>query len=147
MLLNPLFILFFMPLRIILRKIERPFPGSPEDDFTFFCRSFGFFEQIDKEKTASRVFREIVVATEQGNGISSQDLSKKLSMSRGAINNHLHNLLYSGLVMKEGRLYKCRAGSLQRLMDELQADIERIFFELRKTAVSIDKEVWKESKE
>ncbi|MBI5884785.1 MarR family transcriptional regulator [archaeon] len=134
-------------LEITIRKLDRPLASDFDQEFAFFCRTLGFFEPIDKEKIASKIFKEIILATEQGRGISSNDLSQKLLMSRGAITNHLNNLLAAGLVLKEGRVYKARCQSVQLLVDELQSDLERIFFEMRKIARDLDKEFWKESQD
>ena len=125
--------------RLMIRRIERP-SHSAEEEFNWLCKSLGFFEPIDKDKTASQVFRQIVMSTETGKGISSTQLSELVEMSRGSIINHLNNLQEAGLIEREGRFYKTRASSVSGTIDELEADVMLVFQQMRKIAQEIDKE-------
>ena len=125
--------------RILIRKVERPFSNDLDSQFDWICKSFGFFEEIDKEKTASSIFREIVSATEKRKLLSSTELAMKVEMSRGAVINHLNRLQKSGLVVKEGRFYASRSSSMLRTIREIEEDIDRIFSRMEETARRIDK--------
>lgn len=124
--------------QLVVRNVEPPFSRSIEDELNWICESFGFFEDIDREKTASSVFREIVKATEQGKPISSTALAKKVGMSRGSVLNHLNNLMRSGLVVKDGRFYLSRSQSMFRTIAEIEGDIDRIFDKMKQRARLID---------
>jgi len=124
--------------RITIRRVEQPFSSEFDEEFNFICRSLGFFEEIDKDKTASAIFREIVKNYEKGTLLSSTDLAKKVSMSRGSVINHLNNLINAGLVIKHGRFYIPRSKSVLRTLREVEEDIERIFRRMEETARRID---------
>ncbi|MDO8538652.1 MAG: winged helix-turn-helix domain-containing protein [archaeon] len=126
--------------RLMIRRIERPSRDSFEEEFNWLCKSLGFFEPIDKEKTASQIFMKIVKSTEQGKGISSTQLSESVEMSRGSIINHLNNLQEAGLIERDGRVYRTRASSVSGTIDELEADVMLVFQQMRKIATEIDKE-------
>lgn len=125
--------------KIVIRRVEKPLEKSFEKDFDWMCRSLGFFEQIDKEKTASTVLREVVRAACEGKPITSSSLAGRIEMSRGSVINHLNNLIKSGLIVKDGRFYYPRSRSIYRTIQEIEEDVDRIFRRMEETAKRIDK--------
>lgn len=124
--------------RLVIRRVEPPFSGGLEDELNWICQSLGFFETIDKEKTASSVFKEIVSATEKGRALTSTAIAEQVGMSRGAVINHLNNLLRSGLIVRNGRYYSSRSRSMVRTVEEIEEDIDRIFEKIKARAKQID---------
>ncbi len=124
--------------RITIKKVEPPFSSDLEEAFNFICRSLGFFEDIDKEKTASAIFREIIREYENGRMLTSTELAKRVRMSRGAVINHLNNLITAGLIVKQGRYYVPRSKSVLRTIREVEEDIDRIFQRMEQIAKKID---------
>jgi predicted transcriptional regulator len=122
-----------------VKKVRSPAPGNIEDDIDYICRSFGYFTLRDKQDTAGRIFR-LLVREGCGDryGLCSDDLAEKLELSRGAIIHHLNNFIKSGLVVKENNLYRLRSQSLQKSIEEIKIDIDRIFNEMIKIAMEID---------
>lgn len=133
--------------KIVIRKIERPFSNEPMDELDWICESLGFFEPIDKDKTASSIFREIVIATEKGEALTSTAIAERVKMSRGAVINHLNNLLRAGLIIRQGRYYISRSKSVYRTIKEIEEDILSVFRKMEKTAKEIDEEMGIEVKE
>lgn len=125
--------------RLVIRRIEPPFSHDLEKELEWICQSFGFFEPIDKDKTAAAVFREVVAATEKGLALTSTAIAEQVGMSRGAVINHLNNLLRSGLITKHGRYYSSRSKSMYRTIQEIEEDIDRIFEKMKERAKEIDK--------
>jgi len=126
--------------KVVVRRVERPFKDDFEHQLTWICSSLGFFEPIDKDKNAAAVFKEIVLATEKGSALSSTALAERVGMSRGAVINHLNNLLRSGLIEKNGKYYSSRSRSMKRTIEEIEDDVGRIFSQLKKAAEEIDKQ-------
>ncbi len=127
--------------KVVIRKVERPFNNDFEHQLAWICSSLGFFEPIDKEKNAAAVFKEIVLATEKGEALSSTAIAERVGMSRGATINHLNNLLRSGLVEKNGHFYSARSRSVKRTIEEIEEDIEHVFSQLKKTAEELDRQI------
>jgi hypothetical protein len=127
--------------KVVVRKVERPFREDFEHQLAWICSSLGFFEPIDKEKNAAAVFKEIVLATEKGEALSSTALAERVGMSRGATINHLNNLQRSGLIEKNGKFYSARSRSMKRTIEEIEEDVERIFAQLKRTAEELDKQI------
>lgn len=127
--------------KIVVRKVERPYNSDFEHQLAWICSSLGFFEPIDKEKNAAAVFKEIVLATEKGEALCSTAIAERVGMSRGAVLNHLNNLQRSGLIEKNGKYYSARSTSMKRTIEEIEEDVTRIFFQLKKTAEEVDKQI------
>jgi len=137
---NPQAVLIRKPtFRIVVKRIAKPIQS--EDEFEWLCQSLGFLEPIDKDKTAFSVLKEIVSSTEKGEALTSTAISERVGMSRGAVINHLNNLLRSGLIVRHGRFYVSRSRSMQSTIEEIEEDIEHIFLKMKKAAKEIDKKM------
>jgi predicted transcriptional regulator len=127
--------------KIVIRRVEQPYKDDFEHNLAWICSTLGFFEPIDKDKNAAAVFKEIVLSTERGEALTSTAIAERIGMSRGSVINHLTNLVNSGLIEKNGSFYSARARSLQRTIEEIEEDINRIFSKLKKSAQEIDGQI------
>jgi len=124
---------------VLVKKINSPAPGDINEDIDFICKSFGYFSLRDKQDSAGKIFRLLVKeACGNDEGISSEDIARELALSRGAIVHHLNSFISTGLVIKEYNKYRLRSGSLQKSIEEIKEDIDRIFKQMTKIAVEID---------
>ena len=124
---------------IILKKIRMPAVGNLNNDIDYICKSFGYFSQRDKEETAGKIFRLLVKETSRNSkGLSSDQIADKLNLSRGAIVHHLNNFISTGLVIKEHKTYRLRSPSIQKSIEEIIEDTNRIFNQMLKIAKDID---------
>ncbi len=131
-----------MTRRIVLKKITSPAPGNINRDIDFICKSFGYFAERDKHETAGKIFRILVKeAAGDSEGLTSDEIAERLNLTRGAIVHHLNSFITSGLVVKEKNLYKLRAPSLQKCIEEIREDIDRIIKEMMKIAADIDEKL------
>jgi predicted transcriptional regulator len=130
-----------MAYKIRLKKIRTPAPGSLIGDIDFICQSFGYFSQRDKNNTAGKIFRLLVKDTAEGEGLTSDEIAEQLNLSRGAIVYHLNNFISAGLVIKEKNRYRLRSQSLQKSIEEIKQDTQRVFNEMLKIAEAIDEEL------
>jgi predicted transcriptional regulator len=127
---------------VLVKKIRSPAPGDIDEDIDFICKSFGYFSQRDKQDSAGKIFRMIVKeACGNDEGVSSDDIADELALSRGAIVHHLNSFISTGLVIKEYNKYRLRSGSLQKSIEEIKEDIDRIFKQMEKIAVEIDEKL------
>ncbi len=126
---------------VVVKRVEKPFSGRSMDGLDWICQSLGFLEPIDRKRTASAVFKEILRATEEGRRISSSGLAERVGMSRGSVVNHLNNLMRSGLIVRNGRFYSARSRSVYRTLEEIEADIQHVFSKMKGAALVIDREL------
>jgi predicted transcriptional regulator len=127
---------------VLVKKMRSPAPGNIDEDIDFICKSFGYFSLRDKQDSAGRIFRLLVKeACGNDEGISSDDIANELTLSRGAIVHHLNSFISTGLVIKESNRYRLRSGSLQKSIEEIKDDIDRIFKQITKIAEEIDEKL------
>lgn len=121
-----------------ISDVRKPATTDVERDFRWICRSFGFLESRDKQRTAYKIFRAIIEAARSNRGLSSDELAEKLDLSRGTMVHHLNKLIKSGLVIHHEGAYKLRERTLERTIEEIERDVNRIFENLRDVAESVD---------
>jgi len=125
--------------QILIKKIRSPAPGNLDEDIDYLCRSLGYFSKRDKQDTAGNIFRLIVKeACEPDNCLTSDEIAEKLNLTRGAIVHHLNSFISSGIIIKEHNRYRLRSVSLQKSMEEIRSDIDRIMDQMIKIAIDID---------
>ena len=131
-----------MPKQIAIKKVRSPAPGSLDDDINYLCRSLGYFSQRDRQETAGKIFRVLVrEACEPDDCLSSDEIAEKLNLSRGTIVHHLNSFISSGIVIKEHNRYRLRSASLQKSIEEIRYDIDRIMQQMIKIAMQIDEKL------
>ena len=127
-----------MPFQILLRSLEKPQEKSLDGDIEWICKSFGFYEKIDRDKTAASIFKELLKLMGKGEGLTSTQLGECVEVTRGAALNHLKRMVASGFVVREGKKYMLRCSSLYRTVSEIHRDIDRIFEDIEQIAMEID---------
>lgn len=131
-----------MPQQILIKKIRSPAPGSLDDDIDFLCKSLGYFSKRDKQDTAGKIFRLLVKeACEPEKCLTSDEIAEKLLLTRGAIVHHLNSFMSAGVVVKEHNRYRLRSASLQKSVEEIKSDIDRIMQQMIKIAMEIDEKM------
>jgi len=124
--------------KIFLRDIEKPADKDMEKDIEWICESFGFYEKIDRDKTASLIFKRMLSTMGNGSGLSSTALGDESKVTRAAALNHLKKMMCSGLITKEGKEYMIRCSSLYQTVNEVHRDVDRIFEDIEEIAREVD---------
>ena len=122
--------------QIIIRYIM--FPKEEDNDaeleWVFKCLGLG----DDADEVGKSIFRALVRSAKKGEGISSRELMEDIPVTQAAIVYHLNNFMRSGLVVKHGRSYMLRGGSLQHALDEIENDMVRRMGQLKEIAKKIE---------
>lgn len=125
--------------RITIINIRRPVQKNINQELQWLGSSLGLFNLRDKDKSCFRLFIELVKTSKENRPLTSDELSYKLSLSRGTVVHHLHKLLDSGIVVQAKKGYILRVHNLQDLINEMEKDMERTFSDLKKMAEEIDR--------
>ena len=125
--------------KIIIFRTRRPPVENINEELRWFCDSIGILGERDKDKSCFRMFVLLLRSLHDTDGLSSDDISEKVGLSRGTVVHHLHRLMGSGLVVFTGSRYMLRVSSLSSLVEELERDLLKTMSELKKAAEDIDK--------
>ena len=125
--------------QVIIRYIMLPQEETydAELDWIFQCLGLG----NDTDEIARAIFRELVRGSKEGRGIPSRELMDKVNVTQAAVIYHLNTFIRSGLVVKHGRLYHLRGGSLVHALEEIENDMVRRMQRLQEMAKKIE-EAW-----
>jgi len=124
--------------RITIIQTRKPANPTLNDELQWFGSSLGLFGERDRDRSAFRLFLELLKAAKRGHPLSSDDLAEELRLTRGTVVHHLNNLIDAGIVVYDGRRYWLREPRLEVLLDELRKDMERTIDDLKRAAKDID---------
>jgi predicted transcriptional regulator len=128
-------------MRIRIIRTKKPLGRDVDAELEWLCSSLGFCEQIDKDKTASAIFRKLLENTHRREPMRSDDIADSIGKSRGAVVNHLNKLMGAGLVVRRGTRYELREENLHNTLMEMRRDMERMFADMEEIAREIDREM------
>ena len=123
--------------KITIHKIRKPRAENVNDELQWFCDSLGLFGTRDRDKSCFRMF-VVILKSLHNDGLTSDQISDKVELSRGTVVHHLHRLMGSGYVVKDRNRYMLRVNNLKSLIEEVERDLIRTMNELRETAKDID---------
>jgi predicted transcriptional regulator len=124
--------------RITIIQTRKPVNPTVNEELQWLGTSLGLFGERDKDKSAFRVFLELLKAAKRGHPLSSDELAESLGLTRATAVHHLNNLMDAGLVVHDGKRYWLRDPRLERLLEELRRDLERNIDDLKRAAREID---------
>jgi predicted transcriptional regulator len=127
-----------MQQQIILKNIEPPLKPDVSEDINWLCKSLGFVSKRDKDETASKIFGIVVDAAVKKQRLTSNEIANKSDITRAAALHHIKNYISSGIIVEERTTYFLRMRSLQKTIEEVELDVQRIFNNLKKIAGEID---------
>jgi len=119
-------------IRISIKKVTL----KSQDPFANFCNIMGVAD-IDKNK----IVMQILELLYKYDGLNSTELSRLTGKSRGAILNHLENLIDAGFIFKYGKQYYLRDRNFSHILKLIERDISRTLDMLRHYAQDIDEKL------
>lgn len=122
---------------ILIRAMKQPAKSTLEGDLKWFCESLGLHGVRDKSETAVKIFRAILIESKKG-PVTVEDILNHVKLSRTAIVHHLNRMKKAGVILKEGNKWELRSHSLQKMVDEIELDIQRALRSIREIAEDID---------
>ncbi|MGC8817394.1 MAG: winged helix-turn-helix domain-containing protein [Candidatus Hadarchaeum sp.] len=122
---------------ITIRGMKQPAKSTLEGDLKWFCESLGLLGVRDKSETALKIFRALLIESKKG-PVTIEAISDHVNLSRTAIVHHLNRMRKAGVVLKEGNRWELRSHSLQKMVDEIELDIQRVLKSVREIAEDLD---------
>ena len=122
--------------QIVIRYIVLPQENDYDAELNWIFQCLGLGGGTDF--LARSIFRELVKASRENKGVSSRDIMEKADVTQAAVVYHLNTFMRSGLVVKQGRNYFLRGGSLEHALEEIENDMVRRMGRLKEIAKKID---------
>ena len=127
--------------QFVVKKLRAPTEKQLDKDIEWVCRSLGFIGKRDQDKTAFKILKALIKSAKQGNGLTSEELSRKVEPTIGSVIYHLKKLMKAGLVVKLESAYELRMKSLVATIEEIQRDVSTTLADIKKVALDIDNKV------
>ena len=127
--------------RITIIRISRPARQNVNDELKWLGHSLGLFSERDKDSSLYRLFVELIKSSKSSRPMTSDELARRLDLTRGTVVHHLNKLLESGIVVEDRNRYALRVANLEVLIDELRKDVRRAMDDLKEIARQIDEEL------
>lgn len=125
--------------RITISRIRKPKETSINDEIQWFFDSLGLFGSRDRNKSCFRMVIILLRNLRHGDGLTSDEISERVNLSRGTVVHHLHKLSGAGIVITQRNRYMLRVDNLKSLVEEIEHDLYKTMSELRDVANDIDK--------
>ncbi len=122
--------------KITFIEIKPPKGETLDEEMGWVCRCFGLDPQ--KDRLAYGIFRKLLEASRKNQGVRTIEVTRKANVTQAAVVYHMNTFMRSGMVVKRGREYYLRGGTLAETMDEMEADMLRRMQMLRERAKRID---------
>jgi predicted transcriptional regulator len=127
-----------MPQKITIIKVRKTPSDNVNEELQWLGNSLGLFNLRDRDSSCFRVFITLVRKAKRDQSISSDDIARRLNLTRGTVVHHLAKLIQAGIVIREKEGYLLREHSLQNIIRDMHQDMETIFLELGEVAKEID---------
>lgn len=124
--------------KITINRIRKPKEQTLNDELQWFFQSLGLFGNRDKNKSCFRMTIVLLKSLRDVDGLTSDEISERVSLSRGTVVHHLHNLMGAGLVVKDRNKYTLKVDNLSELVDEIEQDLYKTMSSLKEVARQID---------
>jgi len=127
--------------RIILVEVRRRSTDNINQDLQWLGNSLGLFNLRDKNSSCFRIFITLIKKAPTNEALSSDAIAEKLNLTRGTVVHHLTKLMQSGIIIREKEGYLLRENNLQKVVADLQRDLENMLSELKQVAQEIDEKL------
>lgn len=119
--------------------LRQPPKENLEDDLRWICYALGLINPRDRDESCLKIVEIVLEASKEEEGISSNEITKRLNLTRGAVINHLNRLMQARFIIKRGTNYELRERNIKRTIEKIRGDIDRFLEELLQIAESVDK--------
>ena len=125
--------------KITIRRLKKPDNDNINESLQWFCKSLGLFGTRDKDKSRFRMFVILLRSIPRKNGLTSDEISDRVGLSRGTVVHHLNQLMDAGIVVYRERKYLIKVDNLSSLIEDIEYDMLKTMSKLKEVAEDIDK--------
>ncbi|MDD5337121.1 MAG: hypothetical protein PHS02_01420 [Candidatus ainarchaeum sp.] len=122
--------------RITLVGLARPNSKDVKSELVWVCRCLDL--DPSKDKLAFDIFLHLLDASRKGEGVKTIEIKRKSSVTQAAVVYHMNTFMRAGLIVRRGRVYYLRGGTLEKTVEEMEADVLRRMRLIKQMAERID---------
>ena len=127
--------------RITLIQVRRPTSTDLNQELQWIGNSLGLFGLRDKDSSCFRIFITLIRRSRRTDPLSSDEIASSCDLSRATVIHHLEKLVGAGIVIKEKEGYLLRENNMERVIKNMQRDMNNLFAELEEVAKQIDQKL------
>ncbi|HIP74507.1 MAG TPA: hypothetical protein EYH23_00275 [Euryarchaeota archaeon] len=124
-----------MTREITLIKREPPLTRDAKEELQWILESLGVPERF-AEEYAELLIR--IAKKREDEKISTSSLAEERGEKRTSLSYHINRMVAMGLITREGRYICLRASNFERMIEEIERDVQRMFEDLKKVAREVD---------
>ena len=125
----------------IIRFNKEPQITSIDQELQWLGSSLGLFSLRDKDRSCYRVFIALIKAVKKDEGMTSDEIAYQLGLTRGTVVHHINNLLSAGIVIDKNGRYYLREKSIEKMIQQMKADITKTYDDMIDVAKKIDEKL------
>ena len=126
---------------ITIIQVRRPTSADLNQELQWLGNSLGLFGLRDKDSSCFRIFITLIRRSHRTDPISSDEIATSTDLSRATVIHHLEKLVSAGIVIKEKEGYLLRENNMERVIKNMQRDMNNLFTELEEVAKQIDQKL------
>ncbi|MCC7574473.1 winged helix-turn-helix domain-containing protein [Candidatus Woesearchaeota archaeon] len=128
--------------RVTIIRTSEPSNDNINELLQWFGGTLGLFNIRDKDRSCFRIFIVLLKAVKQKpNGLSSDDIAERTSLSRGTVVYHLNKLMSVGLVSEVNNKYYLMFENLEDVSENLRREVNDAFDSLSFIGRNLDKKL------
>ena len=128
--------------RITIIRTSEPANDNINELLQWFGGTLGLFNIRDKDRSCFRIFIVLLKAIKQNpEGLSSDNIANRTSLSRGTVVYHLNKLMEVGLVNEVNNKYYLKYDSLEDISENIRREVNDAFDSLSFIGRNLDEQL------
>ena len=120
---------------LTLVKKERPLRQDVDAKLEWLLRVLGSGRFAAEY---ARILKDVVACMRRGERLYITAYAHSRGYKRTALSYHVHKLVTMGVLKRSGRGYTLRASNLERTVEEIKRDVDRLFEDILRVARELD---------
>ncbi|MFA5077609.1 MAG: hypothetical protein WC488_04240 [Candidatus Micrarchaeia archaeon] len=122
--------------KITIVGLDAPHSSDVKSELVWMCKCLDMDPKRDR--LAFDIFLHLLDASRKGGGVKTIEITRTNNVTQAAVVYHMNTFMRAGLIVRRGREYYLRGGSLEKTVEEVEADMLRRMRLLRAMAGRID---------
>ncbi len=128
--------------RITIIRTNEPANQNVNELLQWFGGTLGLFNIRDKDRSCFRIFITLLRAIKnKPQGLSSDEIAERTTLSRGTVVYHLNKLMEVGIVLEANNKYYLKHETLEEISESIRDEVNDAFDSLSHISRNLDKKL------